>query len=132
MGHCSWIGGFVAGIVNFFQHLSDILVGHSIIPDMANAIVAVFVALPGRMMSAISSVVGRVVGVFNNLDNSIMSVLLNSIVLAANAGGAIVHGLASGIAGAIGAVTGAIGMSLVPSPLTCRTPRQRRVRSPVA
>ena len=104
----SLIGGFVAGVVNFFQNLSDILVGHSIIPDMANAIVAVMAALPGRMMSAISSVVGSVVGVFNNLENSIMSVLHNIIGQAASAGGAIMQGLASGISGAIGAVTGAI------------------------
>ena len=104
-----WIGGFVAGIVNFFQHLSDILVGHSIIPDMANAIVAVFVALPGRMMSAVSSVVGLVVGVFRSLDSQIMSTLNNIISSAANAGSAIVHALANGIAGAAGAVVGAIG-----------------------
>lgn len=34
--------GFVHGIVDFFQWLYDILIGHSIIPDMINGIVEVF------------------------------------------------------------------------------------------
>jgi phage-related protein len=43
------IKGIVQGIWNFFQWLYDELVGHSIIPDMVNAIIAVFkwlVAVP--------------------------------------------------------------------------------------
>lgn len=36
------IEGFVNGIVGFFQWLYDILVGHSIIPDLVNMIITVF------------------------------------------------------------------------------------------
>lgn len=39
------IEGFVTGIVEFFQWLYDVLVGHSIIPDMIDAIVAAFKVL---------------------------------------------------------------------------------------
>ena len=49
------IKGFVEGIRDFFVWLWDVLVGHSIIPDMINAIVDWFVGLPGKILSALAS-----------------------------------------------------------------------------
>jgi TP901 family phage tail tape measure protein len=37
-----WVKGFVEGIVGFFQWLYDVLVGHSIIPDLVTEIIRVF------------------------------------------------------------------------------------------
>lgn len=36
------VKGVVEGIVNFFQWLYDVLIGHSIIPDLINGIIAIF------------------------------------------------------------------------------------------
>lgn len=49
------IWGFIKGIIDFFVWLWDELVGHSIIPDMINAIVDFFVKMPGRILSALAS-----------------------------------------------------------------------------
>jgi hypothetical protein len=38
----AFIGGFIQGIINFFTHLADVLVHHSIIPDMLKAILLNF------------------------------------------------------------------------------------------
>lgn len=50
-------------IVAGFQWLYDVLVGHSIIPDMVNAIVRWFVGLPGRAVAALSSLGSRIASV---------------------------------------------------------------------
>jgi TP901 family phage tail tape measure protein len=44
VGKVLWgiVSGIVEGIYNFFVWLADVLVGHSVIPDMVDAIVAVF------------------------------------------------------------------------------------------
>jgi Flp pilus assembly pilin Flp len=47
------IKGFVMGIVDWFKWLYDILVGHSIIPDMVMAIIKWIGSLPGRAWSAL-------------------------------------------------------------------------------
>jgi TP901 family phage tail tape measure protein len=47
------VKGFVMGIVNFFKWLYDMLVGHSIIPDMIKAIVKWFTSLPTMVLRAI-------------------------------------------------------------------------------
>lgn len=47
------VKGFVEGIVDFFKWLYDILVGHSIIPDMVNAIIDWIASLPGKAWSAL-------------------------------------------------------------------------------
>lgn len=47
------IKGFVTGIVDFFVWLYEMIVGHSIIPDMINGIISWFVSLPGRAIAAI-------------------------------------------------------------------------------
>ena len=49
------IKGFVEGIIGFFTWLWDELVGHSIIPDMINAIISWFESLPGKVLNGLAS-----------------------------------------------------------------------------
>jgi len=76
------IAGFCQGIIGYFQGLWDALVGHSIIPDMINAIVNWFQQLPGRVGAAIQSMVGAVIGFLGGLASS-----------AANSAANIVNGI---------------------------------------
>ncbi len=45
------ISGFITGVVGYFTWLYNMLVGHSIIPDMINGIISWFQQLPGRAIS---------------------------------------------------------------------------------
>ncbi|HEY7415062.1 MAG TPA: phage tail tape measure protein, partial [Ktedonobacteraceae bacterium] len=92
------VSGFVSTIIGFFKGLSDALVGHSIIPDMINAIVNVFAQMPGRVMAFVNTMISQVIGGFNNLAGS-----------ALQAGSNIINNVAAGIRNAIGAVGSAIG-----------------------
>jgi TP901 family phage tail tape measure protein len=49
------VEGIVNGIIDFFKFLWDELVGHSIIPDMINAIIEWFKGLPGAIWDALKS-----------------------------------------------------------------------------
>jgi tape measure domain-containing protein len=72
----SAITGFVQVIYGWFHWLWDKLVGHSIVPDTVNAIVAWFTSLPGRIIGSIISFVGNVVSWFGNLkDRAVASVM---------------------------------------------------------
>ncbi|MGW1799158.1 phage tail protein [Streptomyces sp. NPDC001984] len=53
---------FITNVIGFFQHLYDVLVGHSIVPDMVNAIIRWFAGLPGRAWSALSSLGSKIAG----------------------------------------------------------------------
>ena len=61
------VGGWVNTVIDFFKHLWDVLVGHSIVPDMINAIVSWFVGLPGRVLGALVSFVMSVINKFTDL-----------------------------------------------------------------
>jgi TP901 family phage tail tape measure protein len=60
---------FIQGVIGFFQHLFDVLVGHSIIPDMINAIVEWFKGLPQRALDAITALLGFIVTFVTNVWN---------------------------------------------------------------
>lgn len=49
------IKGFGNGVIAVFQWIYDILVGHSIVPDMITAIIAVFTGMPARVIAAVIS-----------------------------------------------------------------------------
>jgi TP901 family phage tail tape measure protein len=66
-----FIVGFVQGIISWFQALSNILVGHSIIPDMINAIRNAFVNGFNAVISFIAGAVGRIISFFSNLASRI-------------------------------------------------------------
>lgn len=61
------ISGFVGGIIAFFMNMYDVIVGHSIVPDMVNAIIKWFQSLPGKVGAFVSKLVGDVVKFFTDL-----------------------------------------------------------------
>lgn len=60
-------------VVNHMQNMQDQVVGHSIIPDMVNSVVAWFAQLPGRVLGGLQSFASFVLGIFNNLAGSMVS-----------------------------------------------------------
>ena len=64
---------FVKGIIDWFVKLWDELVGHSIVPDMINAIIAWFTSLPSKIFGAIDSFVKGIISKFKGLWDSIKS-----------------------------------------------------------
>ncbi|MFC8432260.1 hypothetical protein [Streptomyces sp. NPDC057253] len=63
----------VDNTIRLFEWLSDVLVGHSIVPDMIKAIVAVFAGLPGRAATALINLGPRIVGAASNALSSMVS-----------------------------------------------------------
>ena len=70
-----FISGFVQGVIGFFMALYNALVGHSIVPDMVNAIVAWFMSLPGSVYNAIVSLVTLVPQVFKDAWSSVTGIV---------------------------------------------------------
>jgi len=78
-----FVWGFISGIIGFFQHLYDVLVGHSIIPDMVNGIVSWIAQLPGRVGAFVMNLVTRAIMYFNMLYSAavvIVTRLVNNVV----------------------------------------------------
>src|SRR6266702_4833870 len=73
-------------VINHLIQMNNEAVGHSIIPDMVNSIIAWFGKLPDGAMKAISSLAGRLAGFFNGLASQAFSWGLH-----------IIQNLASGI-----------------------------------
>jgi TP901 family phage tail tape measure protein len=57
------VSGIVEGIFDFFMWLYDELVGHSIIPDMVNAIIDWFKSLPGKAWEALKSLGEKIMSI---------------------------------------------------------------------
>lgn len=53
------VQGLVTGVINFFKYLYDVLVGHSIIPDMVNGIIKWIGQLPGKVMAFVVTLVSQ-------------------------------------------------------------------------
>ncbi|GHO44513.1 phage tail tape measure protein [Ktedonospora formicarum] len=113
----AFIGGFVSGFIDFFRHLYDVLVGHSIVPELCDAIVKFISQLPSRALGFIRGLVNSAISNFNNLLNQGRSILaglpgiavnafnsmMNSI---RNAGGGLKNAASSAIDSAKSALTG--------------------------
>ena len=75
--------GLVKGIIAFFTTLWDVLVGHSIVPDMITAIIRVFQSMPGALYNIIKTMVTNLikfmldmgVKMVNNVSNAISAVV---------------------------------------------------------
>lgn len=65
------ISGFVTGIIGFFQGMYNQLVGSSIVPDLMNAIVKFFAALPQRILSVLGDLKTKVTEPFIELGDTI-------------------------------------------------------------
>lgn len=63
--------GFVHAIVDFFKWLYDVIVGHSIIPDLVRDVVAWMKSLPGKVMNAIMGLIAMVMQWARNVWNTI-------------------------------------------------------------
>jgi TP901 family phage tail tape measure protein len=85
----SALGGFVSGVIGFFQHLFDLLVGHSIIPDLVTSIVSLITGMIPRVLSLIASLIAGFVSTLSGGVGSILSAI-----------GAIKDGILSFFAGA--------------------------------
>ncbi|QSL99670.1 tape measure protein [Gordonia phage Austin] len=70
------VWGFVKGIIDFFYHLWDVLVGHSIVPDTINSIIDWFKSLPGKILSGLWTFIKTVIGFFAKLPMLILKGLL--------------------------------------------------------
>lgn len=73
------VSGAIEGIIGFFTHLWDVLVGHSIVPDMINGIIDWFGQLPGRVLGFVISLVIQVINWFAQLPGRIIE-LVSSLV----------------------------------------------------
>ena len=63
----------VDGVIEWFTNLWDELVGHSIVPDIVNDIVAWFGSLPGKVFEAIGSFFSDLIGKFNGFWSDLTS-----------------------------------------------------------
>jgi phage-related protein len=108
-----FVSGLVQGVIGFFQHLAATLVGHSIIPDMINAIVGWFLSLPGKALNAIGSLAGSMVSFFGGLARQALTWGLNII---SNLAGGIINGIWSSLGNAMSAIGNFISSHLPHSP----------------
>jgi hypothetical protein len=69
----SIISNFIGGLIGWFQHLFDVLVGHSIIPDLINAVIKWFSSLPGTVGSQVHNMVTNVLNLVGGLKDSILA-----------------------------------------------------------
>jgi phage-related protein len=73
------IRDFIGKVIGLFQHLYDVLVGHSIIPDTVNEIIRWFAGLPGRAASVLASLPGKIAGVASSAMRSLGNVISSGI-----------------------------------------------------
>jgi len=66
-GLVSWAKGLVDAILSPFKWLYDILVGHSIIPDLATSIVSIFGKMAFGVIGGMASMAGSVISGLTNL-----------------------------------------------------------------
>lgn len=67
--------GVINGIIGFFTYLYDVIVGHSIIPDLIIAIIDWFTKLPGRIFDLISGFVSGVVEFIGSLPEKALAAI---------------------------------------------------------
>jgi hypothetical protein len=97
----SLVGPFIAP----FKKAYDILVGHSIIPDLVNGIVGWVRRLPGAIVGAIASIPGAVAGIFRSMASQAVSAVSGMV--------SSVSSLASSIRGRVISAVGNLGGALV-------------------
>lgn len=61
------IKGFVEGVINFFKYLYDVLVGHSIIPDLVNSIVKWFSDMVDGVVKWVNDLVQKLIDGWNGI-----------------------------------------------------------------
>lgn len=71
----SFISGFVTGFIGFFQNLYDVLIGHSIIPDLVNGIKSWFAKLPTMVLDGIKAFVDNIKAYFNDAKDGVIGIM---------------------------------------------------------
>jgi phage-related protein len=94
------VSGLVTGVINFFKQLFDTLVGHSIIPDMVNGIMAVFNFLKTAAMAVFNALVNPAIALFHLFAAGI-SAEINLVV-------SVFHGFMSFLGGLVGWISGTV------------------------
>lgn len=59
-----FISTFIATVVGIFTHLADVLVGHSIVPDMLKAILQWFIKIPTQIIAWIGQFIVNIINAF--------------------------------------------------------------------
>jgi hypothetical protein len=70
---------FVKGVIDWFVKLWDELVGHSIVPDMINAIVEWFLSLPTKIFGKLQQFINGVIKFFTDMWNNIKTTASNKL-----------------------------------------------------
>jgi tape measure domain-containing protein len=78
-----FVSGFVTTIIGFFQNLSDRLVGHSIVTDMVNRLIAAFQRVVSYVSGAVSGAFNGLIGVVSRVSSTVSNLItkLASIVV---------------------------------------------------
>ena len=74
-----FVAGFIVSIINFFKKLYDVLVGHSIVPDMVKAILKWFTDLFNKAVDIFTNIKNRIIEFVTNIKNRTVE-LISSMV----------------------------------------------------
>jgi tape measure domain-containing protein len=146
-----FIKGFVTGIVDFFKWLYNVLVGHSIIPDMVNKILDWFKRMVQRGVQFVKDLgkpfvafynsyikpfvdgvgrgINKVLEFIGNMPGKIKSFFSNAAGWLVSAGANIVNGLISGVRSMGGTLKNAI-LGLIPGPVKGVVEKALGINSP--
>ncbi len=67
-----FVGGFIKGIITFFQNLYNVLVGHSIVPDLVEAILGLFNKLKDGLMAIGQAILSAITEKFEQVKTKII------------------------------------------------------------
>lgn len=91
------IKGAIDEIIGFFKWLYDVIVGHSIIPDLVNAIIDWFKKLPGEVLDFVKDFTAKVIQFFKDLPGNVLTALGSVGDILLSVGSNIMDGLLRGL-----------------------------------
>ena len=95
MAVVKFIEGFVKALINWFKTLYNILVGHSIIPDMVKAIVKWFTTLKDKTIGVVSRMLTRITSLVKQISSSVTSTISGMVNKVGELGSRLYHNLVS-------------------------------------
>lgn len=75
----TFVSGFVQGIIAFFKGLYDTLVGHSIVPDLVNAILEWFTILKTKGTEIVQGIKDKLVSIWNSIKETVSNTVSSMI-----------------------------------------------------
>jgi len=73
----NFVKGFGTGVITVFQGLYDTLVGHSIIPDMVNAIIKLFTDMKDKAIGLVTNIKDKIVEIWTSAKDKAIEVVTN-------------------------------------------------------